>query len=70
MNTLQEIALPTAPFESVEDLYKDTPEDEYIEFEDENNKIVRINLYQKVNTNRGGIFAKDLQEGDEIWEIL
>ena len=27
MNTLQEIALPTAPFESVEDLYKDYDEE-------------------------------------------
>lgn len=67
---MQEIALPTRGFNSVEDLYKGIPEDEYIEFKDEDNKSVRINLYRKVSTSRGEILAKDLQEGDEIWEIL
>ena len=62
-----EIALPTAGFNSVEELYKDYDESlNFIEFKDQNRKKHHLYSWDYLNTSRGRLLAKDLRLEDVI----
>lgn len=62
-----EIALPTAGFNSTEELYQDYKEDlNFIEFKDQNRKKYHLYSWDRINTNRGHILSKDLRLEDII----
>ena len=62
-----EIALPTAGFNNVQELYEDYNEDlNFIEFKDQNRKKYHLYSFDRINTNRGRILSKDLRLDDII----
>ncbi len=64
-----EIALPTAGFNSAEELYKDYDEDlNFIEFKDQKRRKYHLYNWDKIKTSRGNILAKDLRLKDTIAE--
>ena len=62
-----EIALPTAGFNSVKELYESYDESlNFIEFKDEKRKLHHLYSWDRVNTSRGRLLAKDLRLKDVI----
>lgn len=62
-----EIALPTAGFNSVKELYEPYNEElNYIEFKDDKRRLYNLYSWDYVSTARGNILAKDLRLKDVI----
>lgn len=62
-----EIALPTAGFNSVKELYDSYDESlNFIEFKDEKRKLHHLYSWDYVNTSRGRLLAKDIRLKDVI----
>ena len=65
VHNCQEIGLATSPYSSVAELYQPC-EEEILEFQDEHGNIHVLKLWEYVETQRGKILVRDLEEGDEI----